>query len=400
MTSPNRDSTKQRRLDALSSLHNEQWRDQAQVAAHWSDAGQADPRLFEYRVEGNWWETLAESTATLLVTREYEHLVMALRADHSGGRISYMSLPHPSGLVADRRRNVVHVASTRNPNQIFDLAPVAGVKERLDAPSAPAEAELVPVRSRFFPGCLYLHDLALIDEALHGNAVGENAVVRFDSDGGAYRVWWPSCIEHANGPVFGRNHLQLNSIAAGDNLSSSYFSASASRIGRYRPGHLKFAVDRTGVIFSGKTREPFARGLTRPHSARLNQGVLWVDNSGYGEVGIVRDGGFEPIARLPGWTRGLCFRGDVAFVGTSRVIPRFRSYAPGLDVEASLCGLHALDVRTGQVRGSLIWPWGNQIFAIDWLPRDVTGGFPWLANRKRPTRTKRLFYAYTTATNP
>jgi uncharacterized protein (TIGR03032 family) len=226
--------------------------------------------------------------------------------------------------------------------------------------------------------------------------VGENAVVRLDGDGQAHRAWWPKSIETGSGPVFSRNHLQLNSIAAGKDLARSYFSASSDRITRYRPGHLKFPVDKRGVIFSGATREPVARGLTRPHSARLHLGKVWADNSGYGELGFALDGRFEPVVKLPGWTRGLCFHGDLAFVGTSRVIPRFRAYAPGLDVDSSVCGVHAVDTRTGTVLGSLTWEWGNQIFAIDWLPEGVTGGFPWAAARKRPTRTKRLFYAFTT----
>src|SRR5262249_14340443 len=162
--------------------------------------------------------------------------------------------------------------------------------------------------------------------------VGQNAIIRLYDDGRYERVWWPRCIETEAGPVIGQNHIQLNSIAAGKNLQNSYFSASAERLSARRPGHKNFPVDKRGVIFSGKTREPMARGLTRPHSARLHQGRVWVDNSGYGELGVAESGGFEPIVRLPGWTRGLCFHGQVAFVGTSRVIPRFQHYAPGLDV--------------------------------------------------------------------
>ena len=385
---------------ALHHRHHQQWRDPAQVAAHWFHAGEVDPRLFEQRVQGAWWDVLAECGITLLVTREYEHLVMALGATPAGGgRASYMSLPHPSGLAVDRARNLVHVASTRNPNQVFDLAPVSGVRERLDMPGPEADGELVPVRSRFYPGCLYMHDLAIVGGGLHANAVGENAVVRLRDDGAVERVWWPKCIEARGAPLFGRNHIQLNSIAAGDGPEGSFYSASSSEVSRLRPGHLKYPVDGRGVIFSGRTREPMARGLTRPHSARLDRGTVWVDNSGYGTLGIARDGGFEAVAKLPGWTRGLCIHGGVAFVGTSRVIPRFRAYAPGLDVDSSLCGVHAVDLRTGVVRGSLLWPSGNQIFAIDWLPRGVSGGFPWAASRRRPARTKALFYAFTTELN-
>jgi uncharacterized protein (TIGR03032 family) len=355
-----------RELDGLWARHNAEWREPAQVASYWQEAATTDPRLLEATVHGRWWDLLAETGITLLVTREYEHLVMALRASSAGPAVSYLRLPHPSGLAADRERGVVHVASTRNPNQVYDFQPTTGVLPRLDVRGeAPSGQPLVPVRSRFLPGCLYMHDLALIGGALHANAVGHNAVVRLDADGRYERVWWPRCIETADGPVFGQNHLQLNSIAASGDLASSYFSASTDKLSPRRPGHRNFPVDRRGVVFSGATREPIARGLTRPHSARLHAGQVWVDNSGYGELVVVADGRIEPVARLPGWTRGLCFYEGLAFVGTSRVIPRFRQYAPGLDVESSTCGVHAVDIQSGKVLGSLLWPRGNQIFALD-----------------------------------
>jgi uncharacterized protein (TIGR03032 family) len=154
--------------------------------------------------------------------------------------------------------------------------------------------------------------------------------------------------------------------------------------------------DGRGVIFSGQTREPVARGLTRPHSARLLGPDVWVDNSGYGELGLIGDGRFHAVARLPGWTRGLAFCGHVAFVGTSRVIPRFRHYAPGLDVDRSQCGVHAVDWRSGAILASLIWPGGNQIFAIDWLPSSATSGLPFDTKQTAAARRQatRLFFTY------
>jgi uncharacterized protein (TIGR03032 family) len=234
----------------------------------------------------------------------------------------------------------------------------------------------------------------MIGEDLYANAVGQNAVIRCTEEGHYERVWWPKCVEKEHGPVFGQNHIQLNSIAAGGNLCTSFFSASANNISARRPGHRHFPVDRRGVVFSGETREEIARGLTRPHSARLHEGRIWVDNSGYGELGIAEDGRFTPVIRLPGWTRGLCFHNRIAFVGTSRVIPRFRQYAPGLDPDTSVCGLHAIDLTTGKVLGSLLWPYGNQIFAIDWTPQPFTSGFPFLVHSRRAASEKTMFYTF------
>jgi uncharacterized protein (TIGR03032 family) len=303
--------------------------------------------------------------------------------------MSFMPLPHPSGIAVDKAKHSVHVASTRNPNQIYEFEPATGDAHR----------PLVPVRSTFLPGSLYLHDLAFVSGELHGNAVGHNAVVAFPREGGWNRTWWPRSIEGPDGPDFTQNYLQLNSIAAGPTIGASYFSASAAAPSARRPGHQNFPVDGRGVIFGGATREPVAEGLTRPHSARLSGGRLWVDNSGYGELVAIADGHVETVARLPGWTRGLWLGDDLAFVGTSRVIPRFRAYAPGLDVAASVCGVHAVDLGTGAILGSLVWPAGNQIFGIEAVETSITGGFPFTVARGAATdtaRTRAIFYSFST----
>lgn len=377
---------------------NAAWRDPAQIASQWQEAAATEPALLRARVAGDWWEVLREAGATLVVSREYEHLLMALTMTPDGPRSTFMRLPHPSGIAWDQDSRVLHIASTRNPNQIYEFKPVAALLPRPDmAGDAAANGQLLPVRSRFLPGCLYLHDLALVGGKLHANAVGHNAIVGFPDAGGYERVWWPQCIERQGVPEFSRNHLQLNSIAAGRSLRDSYFSASTDQLSHRRPGHRNFAVDGRGVILSGRTRETVARGLTRPHSARLHRRRLWVANSGYGELGVIDDGAFLPVAGLPGWTRGLCFRKDIAFVGTSRVLARFRHYAPGLDLAKSVCGVHAVELRSGRILGSITWPGGDQVFAVACLPSNISGGFAFAAGgRRATTRDKRLFYSFCT----
>jgi uncharacterized protein (TIGR03032 family) len=387
--------TKEER-DALWHRHNAAWRSTAQVASQWQDASDIDPKLLKYKVTGSFWDIVEANNVTLLVSREYEHLLVALSVYNSTPSITFMPMPHPSGIVVDRVNDTVYVASTRNPNQIYDLTPVDRMTKRLDVRlTEPLDQPLVPVRSRFLPGCMYMHDLALIGSKLYANAVGHNAVILLQNDGSYERVWWPKCIETADGPAFGQNYIQLNSIAAGATIEESFYSASSAKISSRRPGHRNYLVDKRGVIFSGLTREPIASGLTRPHSARLHNSTIWVDNSGYGELGLIDRGNFQVVTKLPGWTRGLTFINDVAFVATSCVIPRFRHYAPGLEVKESICGLHAVDIKSGKLLGSICWPFGNQIFAIDWIHRSKTAGFPFAISRNRDQRS--LFYAFSTS---
>lgn len=382
--------------DSLAALHDRAHRAPADMIAGWEDAPPVDPRLFQYAIQGDFWDILAETGQTLLVSREYEHLVLALRAGRDGhGVVSYLRLPHPSGIAVDADAGRVYIASTRNPNRVMALEPASGMRSRGDTLAVDlSDRPLIPVALRYYPGCLYLHDLALIGGRLHGNAVGENAVVVFEPR--LRRIWWPRCVDRPDGPITGLNHLQLNSIAAGPTLEASYFTASADVVTEVRPGDPAFPMDRRGVVFSGATREPIVRGLTRPHSARLHGEQLWVDNSGYGEVGVVSGGVFEVVARLRGWTRGLCFHERLAFVGLSRVLPRFQAYAPGLAGKDNVCGVAVIDINSGRELGALIWPWGNQIFALERVPAEWSGGFPFRCDRVPGEAEKALFYAYLT----
>jgi uncharacterized protein (TIGR03032 family) len=368
-----------RALEGLWAHHHAELRDTHQVVSQWRQASDVDPTLLTSHARGDWWGTLDRAGLTLLVTREYEHLVMALGVSGGRPRVSYLHLPHPSGLAVEPGSGRVVIASTRNPNVVFDFAPCGSVAPGARrAETAGAAGLLLPSGARYLPGCLYLHDLAFLGGVLHANAVGLNAVVRLGGPRCFEPVWWPRSIDSDRGPRMDRNYLQLNSIAAGASLAESYFTASAAAPSRRRPGQLNFPVDRRGVVFSGATREVCASGLTRPHSARLLGGEVWVDNSGYGELGRVVGGRFEPVLRLAGWTRGLFYSGSLAFVGTSRVIPRFRRYAPGLDPDRCETGVHAVDLSSGKVVGSLLWPTGNQIFAIEGVDRAHTPGFPFV----------------------
>jgi uncharacterized protein (TIGR03032 family) len=257
------------------------------------------------------------------------------------------------------------------------------------------------VACRYLPGGLYIHDLAFIGGRLHANAVGMNAVVELPETGGFRPIWWPRSIDGGARPRFEKNYLQLNSIAAGKDLAGSFFSASAEAPSARRPGHLGFPVDGRGVIFSGRTRDVAVTGLTRPHSARFDDdGALWVANSGYGEIGRVAGGRFERVAALPGWTRGILLDRGIAFVGTSRVIPRFARYAPGVDLQSSECAIHAVDVRRGRVLGSLVWPFGNQIFAIEMTRGFDTAGFPFTGRPGARREVERFFFAASPPQDP
>lgn len=108
-----------------------------------------------------------------------------------------------------------------------------------------------------------------------------------------------------------------------------------------------------GVVIDVASGEIICAGLSMPHSPRAHQGLLWLLNSGTGELGFIAENGrFEPVAFCPGFVRGLAIHGNLAFVGLSK--PRYRRFE-GLPLDRRLqdadsdpwCGIQVIDLENG-----------------------------------------------------
>lgn len=127
---------------------------------------------------------------------------------------------------------------------------------------------------------------------------------------------------------------------------------------------------RTGVLMDVQTGDVFSRGLCMPHSPRVWNGELFVLNSGHGNLSKVdrRTGRLEPIEQVPGYTRGLAFCGQFAFVGLSRI--RETNVFGGLPIgerrDELCCGLAVMDMLSGRTVATFRFLSGvEEIFAVD-----------------------------------
>ena len=128
-----------------------------------------------------------------------------------------------------------------------------------------------------------------------------------------------------------------------------------------------------GVLLDVPTGEVIASGLSMPHSPRFYDGRLWVLESGRGRLSTVdvKTGKLETVAELPGFTRGLDFHGQFAFIGLSQVretaaFSGIPISEPGQDRE---CGVWVVDLRTGTTVAFLRFSGSVQeIFAVHVLP--------------------------------
>jgi uncharacterized protein (TIGR03032 family) len=130
-----------------------------------------------------------------------------------------------------------------------------------------------------------------------------------------------------------------------------------------------------GVLIDVASGEVITRGLSMPHSPRWYAGRLWVCESGAGTFGFIDPNTqkYEPIAEVPGFTRGLDFADNLAFVGLSQV--RESAVFSGIPITERLaedertCGVCAIDLTTGQVVALLRFETAVQeVFAVTVLP--------------------------------
>jgi uncharacterized protein (TIGR03032 family) len=127
-----------------------------------------------------------------------------------------------------------------------------------------------------------------------------------------------------------------------------------------------------GIMLDVESGEIIARGLSMPHSPRMYRDRFWFLNSGHGSLDTMdlKSGRIESVARLPGFTRGLDFYGDYAFIGLSQV--RETAVFSGIPItEQSIerqSGVWVVDLRTGRTVGFLRFSEQVQeIFAVQVL---------------------------------
>jgi uncharacterized protein (TIGR03032 family) len=132
---------------------------------------------------------------------------------------------------------------------------------------------------------------------------------------------------------------------------------------------------RGGILMDVASSEVITRGLSMPHSPRWYGGRLWVCESGAGTLGLIdpKTGRYEPIAAVPGFTRGLDFAGGLAFVGLSQV--RESAVFSGIPITERLaedertCGVCVVELASGRVVALLRFDTTVQeVFAVAVLP--------------------------------
>jgi uncharacterized protein (TIGR03032 family) len=123
------------------------------------------------------------------------------------------------------------------------------------------------------------------------------------------------------------------------------------------PGSWRDEKASGGVIIDIDTDEIVSSHISMPHSPRFYNNQLWVLESGLGSLSRVdiQTGQRDIVCKLPGFTRGLDFIGNVAFVGLSEIreTATFGGLPITKEIKEPLCGVWMVNIDSGNIIGFL-----------------------------------------------
>ena len=303
-------------------------------------------------------DILQHLRASLVVSTYQAGKVLVIGA-HSGQlAISIMDYDRPMGVAIGQDKIAIGAGSAihfLNSNH----AAASNVK-----PAGSHDGCFVPHTSRH-TGKILVHDLGWGTDGLWVVNTLFSCLCTLDETHSFVPRWKPSFISqladedrcHLNGMAMEFGQPRFVSVLAQSDTAAGWRADKA----------------RSGCLIDVQSGETLASGLCMPHSPRIRNGELFVLNSGHGNLSRVdrSTGQLDPIESVPGYTRGLAFHGQFAFVGLSRI--RETNVFGGLPIsehrDELCCGVAVIDMTTGKTVATFRFLSGvEEIFAVDVIP--------------------------------
>lgn len=234
-------------------------------------------------------------------------------------------------------------------NSIWVLRNDAATAADLDPPDR-HDACYLP-RSCHVTGDIAVHEMAWSDQTLWFINTKFSCLCTVDADFSFVPHWKPQCVTR----LAPEDYCHLNGLAL-QNGQPKYVTALAQT--DTPQGWRAFKRD-GGCLIDVPSGEVVACGLSMPHSPRVYGGKVWLLDSGTGRLVTIdeRNGSAETVAELPGFTRGLAFCGDYAFVGLSQIRESLTfgelPITERLSADERKCGVWVVQLSTGVVVGFL-----------------------------------------------
>ncbi len=302
---------------------------------------------------------LEQLRCSLLVTTYQAGKLVVVRRDGNLVNTHFRAFRKPMGMAVTADRLAVGTAQ-----EIWEFRSVPAVAPRIK-PEGKHDGCLLPRRCHV-TGDIQIHEMHYVENELWVVNTAFSCLCTIDRDHSFVPRWRPSFVtQYAPG-----DRCHLNGLGAVDG-KPKYVTAlgETDTAGGWRQNKKN-----GGLLIDLDTSEIISRGLSMPHSPRWYQNRLWLLESGSGSFGLIDlvTGKYETICQFPGFTRGLDFIGNLAFIGLSQV--RETAVFSGIPITEQLketertCGIYCVDIRSGQTVAFLKFEDAVQeIFAVSVL---------------------------------
>lgn len=327
-------------------------------------------REVKYRHSREFVPLLDQLQATLLVSTYQAGKLAVIGADRSELNMAMHNFEQAMGIAVHPRQIAVGSRGA-----VWFLQNAAELAPRLE-PQGRYDACYL-ARKSFITGNIHGHEMAWVGDELWIVNTRFSCLCTLNDNFSFVPRWQPPFIT----ALEGSDRCHLNGLALQDSRPKYVTAMAESNVAAgWRPTKSK-----SGCLIDVATGEVVSRGLAMPHSPRLYGGRLWVLNSGFGSLETVEpsSGKRSVVALMPGYTRGLAFCEQYAFVGLSRI--RETAVFGGVPIaehrDELRCGIAIVDLRTGQSAAYLEFETGvDEIFDVRVLPgvrsASLTGPFP------------------------
>jgi uncharacterized protein (TIGR03032 family) len=304
---------------------------------------------------------LRQLGASLLVTTYQAGKLVLVReeGDHLNTHFRTFQAPMGMALAGDR-------LAIGTKMQVWDYVDVPAVAAKLDPPGR-HDACFLP-RSSHVTGNIQIHEMAWgAGGALWVVNTRFSCLCTIDGSASFAPQWRPPFVSSLE-PT-DRCHLNGLAMVEGRPRYVTALGETDAPVG-WRANKAN-----GGILMDVASGEVITRGLSMPHSPRWYAGRLWVCESGAGTFGYIDPSTrkYVPIAEVPGFTRGVDFAGNLAFVGLSQV--RESAVFSGIPIterltaEERTCGVCAIDLTSRKVVALLRFETAVQeVFAVTVLP--------------------------------
>lgn len=199
-------------------------------------------------------------------------------------------------------------------------------------------------RTAHVTGHIHVHEMVWVNSQLLVVNTLFSCLCTLDENFSFVPNWKPKFITELKG----EDRCHLNGIAIEQGLARFVTMMAETNTG----GGWRENKNTTGIVMEISSGAVVTRGLAMPHSPRVYQDKLWVLNSGYGSLDVVdlKTGVRQQVTSLPGYTRGLSFCEDYAFIGLSKI--RETAVFGGVPLaeyrDKLKCGVVIVDLRAGE----------------------------------------------------